>query len=128
MTLDPRRQQWGRWGAVLAYMAVLFVLSSISNPPAFPRAGSDKLIHSLLYAGLGAVTVRALAQGRWHDIRAAHAVGALLIAVVYGAFDEFHQSFVEGRDSNLGDLGADAVGACAAAVGLWVWSILTKKM
>ena len=128
MTLDPRHQQWSRWGLVLAYMAVLFVLSSIPNPPAFPRAGSDKLIHAVLYAGLGTVTLRALTQGRWREIRAAHAIGALLIAIVYGAFDEFHQSFVDGRESNLADLGADALGACAAAVGLWAWSILTKKI
>jgi VanZ family protein len=125
---DSRRQQWNRWGIVLAYMAALFVLSSIPNPPALGRSGSDKLIHAALYAGLGGVTVRALAQGRWYEIRLAHSVGALLIAIVYGAFDELHQSFVAGRESNLGDLAADALGAAAAAVGLWVWGILTKKI
>lgn len=128
MTFDARHQKWSRWGLVLAYMAALFILSSIPNPPRFRRAGSDKFIHAVLYAGLGTVTVRALTNGRWHNIHGAHAMGALLIAIAYGALDEFHQSFVDGRDSNLGDLTADALGAGAAAIGLWVWSILTKKM
>jgi VanZ family protein len=125
---DSRRQQRNRWGIVLAYMTALFVLSSIPNPPDLERPGSDKVIHSVLYAGLAVVTARALARGRWFDIRFAHALGALLIAVVYGAFDEFHQSFVAGRTSSLGDLGADTLGAAVTAVGLWVWGILSGKM
>jgi VanZ family protein len=116
------------WGLVFVYMAALFVVSSIPNPPALPRAGSDKLIHATLYAGLGLVTLRALAEGRWHDVRLTHSIGALLIAMAYGAFDEFHQSFVAGRRSSLTDLAADALGSCTAAGGVWVWSILTKKM
>lgn len=128
MILDPRHQHWSRWGLVLAYMAVLFALSSIPNLPSLPRAGSDKLVHAVLYAGLGAVSLRALVHARWHDIGASHAIGALLIAIIYGVFDEFHQSFVDGRESSLDDVVADAVGACVAAVGLWVWSILTRKM
>jgi VanZ family protein len=109
-------------------MAALFVLSSIPNPPDLKRAGSDKVVHMVLYAGLAGVTIRAFARGRWSDIRFSHAVGALLIAFGYGAFDEFHQSFVAGRTSSLGDLGADTFGAAAAAVALWVWGILTRKM
>jgi VanZ family protein len=124
---DSGRQQWNRWGIVLAYMTALFVLSSIPNPPGLARPGSDKVVHSALYAGLAVVAARALARGRVFDVRLAHALGALLIAVAYGAFDEFHQSFVAGRTSSLGDLGADTLGAAAAAVGLWVWGILTRK-
>jgi VanZ family protein len=125
--IGPRASS-SRWGLVFIYMAVLFVFSSIPNPPALPRSGSDKLIHATLYAGLGLVTLRALAQGRWHDVAFTHSIGALLIAIAYGAFDEFHQSFVAGRRSSLDDLAADALGSCAAAGAVWVWSILTKKM
>jgi VanZ family protein len=109
-------------------MAALFVLSSIPNPPSLPRAASDKLIHAALYAGLGAVTIRALAEGRWHELRLAHVLGAVLIATIYGAFDEFHQSFVAGRRSDFADLRADAIGASVAAFSLWLWGILTKTV
>jgi VanZ family protein len=125
---DSRRQQWKRWGIVLAYMTALFVLSSIPNPPKLERSGSDKVVHGALYAGLAVVAARALVRGRSFDLRFAQALGAVLIAVVYGAFDEFHQSFVAGRTSSLSDLGADSLGATVAAVGLWVWGILTRKM
>ena len=127
MSLDSRRQQWNRWGIVLAYMAALFVLSSIPNPPALGRSGSDKLIHAALYAGLGVVTVRALAQGRWYEIHLAHSVGALLIAIVYGAFDELHHLLLPAASPTLGDLAADALGAAAAAVGVGL-GYITKKI
>jgi VanZ family protein len=34
----------------------------------------------------------------------------LIIGAGYGALDEWHQSFVPGRDANLGDWMADVVG------------------
>jgi VanZ family protein len=67
---------------------------------------------------LGALTVRALlalGQG-WRR--------ALLLGVaaasLYGALDEWHQSFVPGRDPDPWDWAADTAGALvgAAAVGL----------
>ncbi len=41
---------------------------------------------------------------------------ALVIAVIYGLSDEFHQSFVPGRNADLLDVITDAAGAAA---GLW---------
>ncbi|MBR5116337.1 MAG: VanZ family protein, partial [Lachnospiraceae bacterium] len=38
---------------------------------------------------------------------------ALIIAVLYAASDEFHQSFVPGRSCMLGDVGIDSLGALA---------------
>jgi VanZ family protein len=37
------------------------------------------------------------------------------IASVYGITDEFHQSFVPGRDANIWDWLADTIGACIGA-------------
>lgn len=116
-----------KWTPVLAYMAGLFALSSVSNPPALPGEPSDKLVHAVLYAGLGSVSLRAVVDRRWSRITARRALDAVLIAVAYGAFDEFHQSFVAGRQSDLADLIADASGAVTSAVALWLWGILWRK-
>lgn len=115
-----------RWGLVLAYMAGLFVLSSIHDLPVPAAEGSDKVGHAILYAGLAAVSLRALAGGRWAGVTLGCALQAMLIAVAYGGFDEFHQSFVSGRSSELADVAANATGAVTAAVAARAWVILTR--
>ncbi len=109
-----------RRGAVFAALAVawagpLFWESSQANP--FPFLGSsilshDKLLHLGAYAVLGALVAGALAA----RFGAARAIGAAaLIAAAYGASDEWHQSYVPGRDADPADWAADAVGAVAGA-------------
>ena len=49
---------------------------------------------------------------------------AVLLAVVYGATDEWHQSFVPGRTPELRDLFADAVGSAFGASVVWLWGIV----
>lgn len=118
---------WNRWVPVLLYMAGLFALSSIQNPPALPGRSSDKLIHAALYAGLGAVSLRGLVSRDRGTITFTRALGAMILAAGYGVFDEWHQSFVPGRQSEVADVMADTMGAGLASVGLWVWGILTTR-
>ena len=47
------------------------------------------------------------------------ALAALAIAVLYAVSDEFHQSFVEGRNGSPLDVGIDTVGAAISARLLW---------
>jgi VanZ family protein len=108
-------------------MGVLFSFSSVQNPPAVPGEPSDKLVHGLLYAGLGSVSLRAVVDGQWDRVTARRVIDAVLIAVAYGGVDEFHQSFVTGRESDFADLAANTVGAAAAAVVLWLWGILRRR-
>jgi VanZ family protein len=107
-------------------MAAIFVASSLARLPASPGGLSDKQAHALTYAALAALTLRALAGGRWHGVRAGRAVLAVLVAVLYGASDEWHQSFVPGRHAEVGDLQADALGASAAASAVWAWGIIRR--
>ena len=48
---------------------------------------------------------------------------ATMMAIAYGASDEWHQSFVPGRHADVWDLAADGVGAALAlgVVGAWGW-------
>jgi VanZ family protein len=63
----------------------------------------------------------ARARGERRVSMAAAAIG-LAAAVLYGVSDEWHQSFVPGRDPSWDDLATDAVGAVAGAVAAWVAS------
>jgi VanZ family protein len=115
------------WAPVAAWMVVLFYVSSLSSIPAPPGDLSDKDEHFAAYAVLGAVTLRALAKGRWRFVTAAAAAGAVVIASAYGVTDEIHQRFVPGRSFDVLDMAADALGAGAAAVCLWGWGIIARR-
>jgi VanZ family protein len=101
------------WGPVLAYMALVFYLSSLTSPPS-PVQVSDKLEHFVFYGGLALVTLRAVAGGRLSGVTSGALLLAWVIATAYGASDEFHQWFVPGRSAELADWLADAAGAATA--------------
>ncbi len=124
---DGRQSMVVFWGPVIAYMAMLFGLSSLSTLPSPPGDISYEQVHVIAYAGLAAVTVRALAKGQWRQITFAVACGAVLIASAYGVTDEYHQGFVLGRDSSRLDMLADAIGSVLGASALWAWSIIRRR-
>jgi VanZ family protein len=105
-------------------MAAIFYVSSLQQAPLPPGVG-DKPAHSTAYMGLAFVIARALAGGMPPRLTWRQAVIGFVIAVLYGASDEFHQLFVAGRDADLLDLRADAIGAAIAMVACWAWSIIS---
>ena len=114
------------WGPVILYMAVIFFVSSLSDPP-LPEGMSDKGAHWLGYVGLAGTIVRALAGGWPRRITLRVAAVAALIATAYGISDEFHQMFVPGRSADVNDLAADAIGAVAGAAACWAWGIISNR-
>jgi VanZ family protein len=108
-------QPWYRalaWAAVLAYMGLIFWLSSRTTEPLpmwFPQ--QDKLYHFLGYNVLGFLIAHATAKGS-HKKRFWI---AFALASVYGITDELHQSFVPGRDCSFWDWLADTAGAWGGA-------------
>lgn len=111
------------WAPVVLYMAAIFYVSSLPEPPPIP-AGTDKPLHLSAYFGLTIVVVRAVAGGWPRRIGARTAVAALLIAIGYGVTDEAHQMFVPGRTADVYDLLSDVMGAIAGAAACWAWGIL----
>lgn len=103
------------WLPILAYVALIFTLSSQPGlAPPFHFTNSDKFAHTLEYGGLGFLLVRAIRiRTRWTGPLAGGLV-ALGIGLVIAAFDEFWQSHVPGRDSNILDWMADAQGLILA--------------
>jgi VanZ family protein len=73
----------------------------------------DKLLHALEYAVLGGLLVPALRAAGLGSRGAV--LAAVTLASLYGASDEFHQSFVPGRDADVLDWVADTLGASAGA-------------
>jgi VanZ family protein len=110
-------------GPPLALHALIYWLSSQERLPAAPR-GSDKAAHFIAYAILTLAWIRAFAGGRL-TAAPAELLAAFAIAALFGLSDEFHQSFVPGRESSGWDVLADALGAAAAALGCWLWRIRT---
>jgi len=115
------------WLPVIAYAAVIFILSSISETPSLPEGISDKGLHGGLYAGFALVLVRALARGRWAGVTFLSACLAVSLAVMYGVSDEVHQSFVPGRTADAADVAADAWGAGVAASVAWIIARLGSR-
>jgi len=124
----PRRalQALWLWLPVAAHMLVIFLLSSSSSLPAPPGRLSDKQAHAIAYAVLAGLICRALAGGRRAGLTAGRALAAALLAVAYGMTDEWHQSFVPGRQSEVADLYADALGAALGAVACFSCGIIER--
>ena len=127
------RSRWWLWGPVALQMALIFAASSIPNLHSLPGGMSDKSGHSIGYAILGGVLLRAFAGGRLRGITWTRGLLAIALATLYGVTDEAHQLFVPGRSADRYDVIADCVGA-AIGVGLgWLavavrrWGILDSS-
>lgn len=112
----PRRWHFIRrlaWPLIIAALIV-----SASNRPrlASPEITNvDKVTHFAVY-GLLATLVCRLGHG-WRS-----AVFALVAVSAFGATDEWHQSFVPGRSSEVADWVADTLGAATAVMLYWGWA------
>jgi VanZ family protein len=98
-----------RWAPVVAWAALIFGLSSVSD------LGTGlgiwdlllrKIAHITEYAILAALLVRALRQPGW----------AVAFGIAYSISDEVHQSFISGRHGSPFDVFIDAIGVVVGAV------------
>jgi VanZ family protein len=103
------------WIPVAVYLCAIWYLSSQPNlvPPAIPFTG-DKLYHFIEFFGLGLLLARAWRATLLHGGFGQVLMIAFACGVLVGASDEYHQSFVPGRDMSVYDLLADAAGLVAA--------------
>jgi len=63
----------------------------------------------------------------WAACRSGEFWTALLVAVLYAVSDEFHQSFVSGRQAAVGDVLLDSCGAAFGLAALWAGRRLRRK-
>lgn len=93
-------------------MALIFWLSSRPSPHELrliPIIAHLKLVHLIEYGILYALVRYALIRSTDYSSRGIFAL-ALMVTVLYGLSDEFHQIFVIGRTCRFEDVVADGVG------------------
>jgi VanZ family protein len=114
---DRPRLRWRWLWPALCYAALIFFLSSLSNPFPFKPTGLlawDKLQHFVEYGVLAVL----LTWGLWRAGMAVSSswIWAAVVGSAYGLTDEVHQAFVPNRSADPHDWLADTAGALAGAL------------
>jgi VanZ family protein len=106
------------WIALLSWMGVIYWLSD--QPRVIPKMDPilsnivSSLGHIVFYGILYLLSSNAI-RGSFKVRSQFAALLSLFIVLLYGISDEFHQSFVPGRDSSVIDIGLDLIGGIIAA-------------
>ena len=100
------------WLPVIIYAILIFYLSSLTAED-FPGlfTGQDIVGHLTEYVVFALLLSRALKAYSPKLIHSKRIFWVCVIAIIYAASDEFHQSFVAGRNSSSFDLFLDAIGS-----------------
>lgn len=114
------------WLPPVLWAAVIFIFSSFPTTKTFEVYWQDfiakKTAHLIEYAIFAALNYRALKESGVKRKNAG--LYSILVAVVYGATDEIHQSFTPGRGPTVRDVFFDTIGAITAIY--TIWNLLPK--
>lgn len=106
------------WLPVTLYMAVIWIVSSMSHPDfpvdSFPLR--DKGVHFVEYGVLGFLTMHACLPTFARHSRLRVTLFVILFGVLFGLLDEIHQAFVPERSADALDLVADSLGVTAGTL------------
>ena len=115
MNLSKVKYYFYLWSPCVFWGFIIFLFSSVTTPSTSSIYWQDfvvkKLAHLFEYFFLCLFLIRALrgsGMGKWVYLN------AIIIAVLYGATDEIHQSFTPGREPHLRDVIVDGAGAYLA--------------
>jgi VanZ family protein len=114
------------WLPACGYMGLIYFASSVPGDE-LPGHFWDKLVHLLVYAVLGVLFLVPLAEARLSRVTVKAAATAVLLSVLYGVFDEVHQSFTPGRSPDVRDLFADALGAALGVAAVWLLAAIVSR-
>lgn len=79
----------------------------------------DKFLHFFAYLFYGATLAFAMhVHGKWNPKK--NILWIILIGCFYALSDEYHQSFVPGRTSEIGDIIADCLGIATSSAMYWM--------
>ena len=106
--------------AVLVTLTSWYLSSQSSLPKSITLFAYDKLIHFLSFAFLAFCWSLWFTPKQWKEKPLRGILYVLIIVGIYGAIDEYHQSFTPGRDMSLFDWFADMIGALFGSLCAWV--------
>lgn len=108
-------RQLSLWLPVVLWMALIFKFSSGTIPTASAVFWQDfafkKTGHALLFGALAILLYRGFIGNGINKKKAL--IWAIVFSTFYGATDEFHQMFTQGRESRIRDVFIDGMGAFA---------------
>ena len=122
-------------GATLAWMGLIFYLSSLSQAeasqplesPVFSWLGALRsYVAHIVLNGVLATLAQASLWGWNSDYRLRWALAAAAFSALYGISDEYHQSLV-GRSGSIADVIVNAFGAIAATGCLWIVGLWWRR-
>lgn len=114
------------WVPVILWAGIIFLFSSYPTAPTSEIYWQDfivkKLAHVIEYGIFAGLLYRAFKKegvGRRNA-----ALVSILLALLYGSTDEFHQSFTPGREPRARDVIFDTIGAILSIY--TIWNLLPK--
>jgi VanZ family protein len=114
-----------RWLPPLVWMAGILTATSLPKSVIpdvrFPYA--DKALHFTMYAGLAFLIARAM-DSPPRTTLARVLIAGFLSAVAIGALDEWHQTYIQGRSTELADWLADSAGGLTGAT---AWTLFSRQ-
>jgi len=110
----------------IIYFLIIFYLSSISSPPV-PSSLSDDILHIIEFFLLFILIYRAFNNGLFAKMEIKNFIYSLIFPLFYSGLDEYHQSFVPGRDSSLKDVRNDIIGIFLAAIAIIIINKIMKE-
>lgn len=117
----PAQHGWRGW-LWPAVVAALIVIASGRGEVAAPSVtGIDKVTHFLVFGLLATLVVR-------NGYPPRRAWVAVVLVSLFGATDEWHQSFTPGRMVELADWVADTLGAAVAVTAYVVWPAYRRAL
>lgn len=116
----------GRATPVVLTMGVIFFLShqpgTFFGPYSFDVV--DKLAHFVIYSILGLSVIYAF-TGEYRIKKKSLVVGtSMVVCLIYGVSDEYHQTFIPGRFSSISDVVADVAGGLFICL---LWLFVTRE-
>ncbi len=110
----PRKHGWRGWLWPLLLAGAIVTASGRSDVPSPGFYGGDKVVHFLVFGLLATLVVR-------NGFAPRQAWIAVLAVSLFGATDEWHQSFTPGRAVEVADWLADTLGAAVAVTAYILW-------
>ena len=113
----------------ILYMVLIYYVSSLRqiSPPSIGFSMEDKFYHFAEYAVLSFFLYYALRYYRRASIRNKIHIIAAIAACIFAGTDELHQYFVPGRESTIGDLTADWLGAIVTQAVIWYYLKIRRQ-